>query len=245
MRTRRPWGVDIGFATSVGRRRCRCKCGREWPRKSTVPASQRMANPVLSSSTRPNSSPSWTTTCTRSMRTRCSSPTWKTTNGSVGVPPSPIVATPVRFHNSSFPNQAPALLHSQLRTHSALCCTVMLAPTQPRLIEVRCVCGVEFCFNCGAEPHSPASCRMVAKWALKVQEESGTADWIAENVKDCPKCSAPVHKSGGCHHIVCHCGQAFCWVRNAILFHCFNPPFVAPRPDQTRPDQSSNSFIPH
>ena len=32
------------------------------------------------------------------------------------------------------------------------------------------------------------------------------------NTKACPKCGKYVEKNSGCNHIVCLCGQAFCWL---------------------------------
>jgi len=34
---------------------------------------------------------------------------------------------------------------------------------------------------------------------------------VTVNTKECPKCSAAVHKISGCNHIHCHCGGHWCW----------------------------------
>ncbi|OAY76225.1 putative E3 ubiquitin-protein ligase ARI2, partial [Ananas comosus] len=80
------------------------------------------------------------------------------------------------------------------------------------ICEVECTCGLQFCFSCLAEAHSPCSCLMWELWLKKCDEESATINWIAVNTKPCPKCQKPVHKDGGCNLVVCICGQPFCWL---------------------------------
>ncbi|WOK98483.1 putative E3 ubiquitin-protein ligase ARI2 isoform X2 [Canna indica] len=78
--------------------------------------------------------------------------------------------------------------------------------------EVECTCGIQFCFNCSSEAHSPCSCLMWELWTKKCQDESETVNWITVNTKPCPKCHKPVEKNGGCNLVACICGQAFCWL---------------------------------
>ncbi|KAK6946189.1 IBR domain [Dillenia turbinata] len=78
--------------------------------------------------------------------------------------------------------------------------------------EVECSCGLQFCFSCLSEAHSPCSCRMWELWARKCRDESETVNWITVNTKPCPKCHKPVEKNGGCNLVSCICGQAFCWL---------------------------------
>ncbi|XP_044508823.1 probable E3 ubiquitin-protein ligase ARI2 isoform X2 [Mangifera indica] len=73
--------------------------------------------------------------------------------------------------------------------------------------EVECACGLQFCFSCLSEAHSPCSCLMWELWAKKCRDESETVNW-----KPCPKCHIPVEKNGGCNLVTCICGQAFCWL---------------------------------
>ncbi|KAI9128004.1 hypothetical protein K1719_000997 [Acacia pycnantha] len=80
------------------------------------------------------------------------------------------------------------------------------------LCEVECSCGLQFCFNCLSETHSPCSCLMWELWAKKCRDESETVNWIAVHTKPCPKCHKPVEKNGGCNLVSCICGQAFCWL---------------------------------
>ena len=77
------------------------------------------------------------------------------------------------------------------------------------LCEVECPCGMQFCFSCLSEAHSPCSCLMWELWSKKCQDESETVNWITINTKTCPKCCKPVEKNGGCNYVSCLCGQSF------------------------------------
>ncbi|KAK8949030.1 putative E3 ubiquitin-protein ligase ARI2 [Platanthera zijinensis] len=81
--------------------------------------------------------------------------------------------------------------------------------------EVECTCGMQFCFSCLSEAHSPCSCIMWEYWRKKCHDESETVNWITVNTKPCPKCHKPVEKNGGCNLVACICGQAFCWLCGA------------------------------
>ncbi|THU50910.1 hypothetical protein C4D60_Mb06t25350 [Musa balbisiana] len=63
--------------------------------------------------------------------------------------------------------------------------------------EVECTCGIQFCFSCLSEAHSPCSCLMWELWTKKCQDESETVNWITVNTKPCPKCHKPVEKNVG------------------------------------------------
>ncbi|KAK2665248.1 hypothetical protein Ddye_003822 [Dipteronia dyeriana] len=78
--------------------------------------------------------------------------------------------------------------------------------------EVECTCGLQFCFSCLSEAHSPCSCLMWELWIKKCRDESETVNWITVHTKPCPKCHKPVEKNGGCNLVSCICGQAFCWL---------------------------------
>ncbi|CAL0334149.1 unnamed protein product [Lupinus luteus] len=80
------------------------------------------------------------------------------------------------------------------------------------LCEVECSCGLQFCFSCLSETHSPCSCVMWELWAKKCRDESETVNWMTVHTKPCPKCHKPVEKNGGCNLVSCICGQPFCWV---------------------------------
>lgn len=78
--------------------------------------------------------------------------------------------------------------------------------------EVECICGLQFCFSCLSEAHSPCSCLMWELWFKKCNSDLDNIGWIATNTKPCPRCHKPVEKNGGCNLVSCICGQAFCWL---------------------------------
>ncbi|CAN0909941.1 Probable E3 ubiquitin-protein ligase ARI1 [Linum grandiflorum] len=78
--------------------------------------------------------------------------------------------------------------------------------------EVECACGLQFCFNCLSEAHSPCSCMMWKLWNKKCKDDSETVNWMTVHTKPCPKCQKPVEKNGGCNLVCCVCGQPFCWL---------------------------------
>ncbi|KAJ7958077.1 RBR-type E3 ubiquitin transferase [Quillaja saponaria] len=80
------------------------------------------------------------------------------------------------------------------------------------LCEVECACGLQFCFSCSSEVHSPCSCLMWELWSRKCKDNSETVNWLTAHTKFCPNCLKPVEKSGGCNLVVCICGQGFCWL---------------------------------
>lgn len=82
-------------------------------------------------------------------------------------------------------------------------------------IPVRCSCGHFFCFQCLQAAHEPIRCEMLAHWLKKCADDSETANWIAANTKECPKCHSTIEKNGGCNHITCRqakCMYEFCWL---------------------------------
>jgi len=79
--------------------------------------------------------------------------------------------------------------------------------------DVSCDCGRWFCFKCGEDAHSPASCSSLALWQEKCQNESETANWIIANTKKCPQCNTRIEKNQGCNHMTCsRCKHEFCWI---------------------------------
>lgn len=54
------------------------------------------------------------------------------------------------------------------------------------------VCGNRhsFCYACGHEDHAPASCAELAAWRDKERDDGGSALWVKENTKPCPKCKS-------------------------------------------------------
>uniref|UniRef100_A0A7N0T1H0 RBR-type E3 ubiquitin transferase n=1 Tax=Kalanchoe fedtschenkoi TaxID=63787 RepID=A0A7N0T1H0_KALFE len=83
---------------------------------------------------------------------------------------------------------------------------------EDQFCEVECSCGLQFCFSCLSEIHSPCSCLMWELWSKKCLDESETVNWMTVHTKPCPKCHKPVEKNGGCNLVKCVCGQPFCWL---------------------------------
>ena len=83
------------------------------------------------------------------------------------------------------------------------------------ITQVRCNCGMPFCFRCGEEAHAPATCEQLIAWIEKCQNESETANWILANTKRCPACKTRIEKNQGCNHMTCRvCKHEFCWICN-------------------------------
>lgn len=91
-------------------------------------------------------------------------------------------------------------------------CGKAIRVEEDEFCEVECSCGLQFCFSCLSEAHSPCSCLMWERWSKKCLDESETVNWITVHTKPCPKCYKPVEKNGGCNLVSCICGQSFCWV---------------------------------
>ncbi|KAF1767074.1 hypothetical protein GCK72_007032 [Caenorhabditis remanei] len=90
---------------------------------------------------------------------------------------------------------------------------VKIPDAETRLIM--CKCETRFCFNCCLEFHDPIDCRLMKKWLKKCSDDSETSNWMNTNTKDCPKCSVPIEKNGGCNHMRCtnnKCKHEFCWL---------------------------------
>lgn len=90
-----------------------------------------------------------------------------------------------------------------------------------KLCEVECSCGLQFCFSCLSQAHSPCSCLMWELWRKKCRDESETVNWITVHTKLCPKCCKPVEKNGGCNLVRCICGQCFWYELYCFLFSYF------------------------
>eukprot|EP00035_Acanthoeca_spectabilis_P004015 m.97803 g.97803 ORF g.97803 m.97803 type:complete len:529 (+) comp12408_c0_seq5:199-1785(+) len=82
-----------------------------------------------------------------------------------------------------------------------------------RPFPVKCKCDFDFCFGCGEMPHMPVRCELLNRWLKKNADDSETANWMAANTKECPKCRSTIEKNGGCNHMCCNsCKHEWCWV---------------------------------
>lgn len=81
---------------------------------------------------------------------------------------------------------------------------------------VRCLCGHHFCFSCSHFVHDLISCEVMKKFELLKSKDFASANWIASNCKQCPKCKSEINKNGGCNHMTCRqCSHEFCWICNS------------------------------
>ena len=88
------------------------------------------------------------------------------------------------------------------------CRMVYVASEEGRRFVCR-QCGVSTCTKCHTAWHEGFSSCVVYKKHEELQE------WIRvdpKNRKTCPKCSAPIEKTGGCQHVACtQCDSHICW----------------------------------
>jgi ariadne-1 len=102
------------------------------------------------------------------------------------------------LENNDFVKWCPSVPH---------CGRAIRVGTRDTDCEVKCPCGVSFCFNCMEQAHSPCPCTIWKKWSVKNHGESENIKWIVKNTKSCPKCFKPIQKHDGCNLVKCHCGQ--------------------------------------
>eukprot|EP01127_Copromyxa_protea_P009739 TRINITY_DN2313_c0_g3_i2.p1 TRINITY_DN2313_c0_g3~~TRINITY_DN2313_c0_g3_i2.p1 ORF type:complete len:1008 (+),score=204.35 TRINITY_DN2313_c0_g3_i2:29-3052(+) len=89
---------------------------------------------------------------------------------------------------------------------------------------VMCTCGHLQCWDCGGEGHWPATCEQQKWWRevyckddqqiqFESRDEEMSIKWLLRYTQDCPKCSSPIEKSGGCNHMSCRsCRYQYCWL---------------------------------
>jgi len=71
-------------------------------------------------------------------------------------------------------------------------------------------CLSHICTDCKSLAHEGVSC---AEYRDATDGSNAFAEYrAANNVKDCPRCKAPMQKTYGCNHMTCRCGAHFCWV---------------------------------
>eukprot|EP01112_Ceratiomyxa_fruticulosa_P000745 TRINITY_DN1067_c0_g1_i1.p1 TRINITY_DN1067_c0_g1~~TRINITY_DN1067_c0_g1_i1.p1 ORF type:complete len:814 (+),score=189.52 TRINITY_DN1067_c0_g1_i1:311-2752(+) len=82
---------------------------------------------------------------------------------------------------------------------------------------VECICGTRFCFGCGNEKHNPVSCKQLAEWRLRNQDDKESETVVQATSKPCFHCGIPTERVLGCNHMVCRknqggCGGEWCWM---------------------------------
>ena len=99
------------------------------------------------------------------------------------------------------------------------CNYVIQIQSHVQAIQVECICGYEFCFQCSQPFHDPAivSCDLMEKWLSNLpptENDSKNVAYFLKNVKNCPKCHIPIEKSSGCNTVTCTnaaCRTKFCY----------------------------------
>ena len=78
--------------------------------------------------------------------------------------------------------------------------------------EIKCKCGLIFCFSCLKEFHSPCLCEMVKQWNLMEKEIKFSNDCpLLKSFINCPNCNKLISKNKISNHIKCECGEEFCY----------------------------------
>ncbi|EGT37544.1 hypothetical protein CAEBREN_08550 [Caenorhabditis brenneri] len=124
---------------------------------------------------------------------------------------------------------------------------------------VECSCGTVFCFSCGRESHLPATCRQMQLWEQKCvtmpppgksdSSDSTTQEWLLTHTKNCPRCSTPIEKIGGCRQMRCSnrkCRFMFCWnCHGSWLTHGYNCDKAKLAANQSRVNKEVTSKLFH
>ena len=96
-------------------------------------------------------------------------------------------------------------------------CDIIVKLPGHGMIEVKCHCGMTFCFKCLREGHRPCDCEMIDFWEAKNKSDGENTKWLIVNTKQCPNCHKYIEKNQGCNHMTCRkeaggCGYEFCWI---------------------------------
>ena len=79
-------------------------------------------------------------------------------------------------------------------------------------VNIKCLCGHEWCFSCRKANHLPCSCELANKWLVLHKTDSENVTWARAHGKECKKCGNYIEKNQGCNHMTCRCGYEFCWL---------------------------------
>lgn len=74
-------------------------------------------------------------------------------------------------------------------------------------VDMKCLCGLTWCFECGFASHSPCSCALARQWREKDVNTNKSEKKIA-----CFSCTQELMNVRGAYRYVCDCGQGCCWL---------------------------------
>ena len=80
------------------------------------------------------------------------------------------------------------------------------AQKDPKSLNVTCLKGHKFCFNCLKDWHGKEKC--------KIENDTKFENWRnSRKVKRCPNCKFYIEKNEGCNHMTCrNCKFEWCWI---------------------------------
>lgn len=96
------------------------------------------------------------------------------------------------------------------------CTMIAFSENIKPVVDTHCTkCDTNFCFCCGEEPHTPASCQDAEEFLPLLN----TSDYcVSKFSKRCPNCSVPIEKNQGCNHMTCReCNSHFCWLCLSLI----------------------------
>lgn len=87
--------------------------------------------------------------------------------------------------------------------------------------SIKCECGETICFGCKkiTDSHEPASCTMLNKWNLLL--ENASFNYISEKCKSCPWCDRICEKVSGCNFLTCETikHKYWCWLCGGKVYN--------------------------
>ena len=150
-----------------------------------------------------------------------------------------------------------AILNSYIEDNSNVrwcssvpCCGRAVEALDDGYCEPKCECGHSFCFKCGSQPHSPATCGMWQQWEVKMCDDSETKNYL--KVPHPSLCSACMLYALPCPFNSCVVlgasitGGVFLWsdaVRVCDIFPTPSPPSLEAPVEIPRTGHSRNEVV--
>lgn len=85
-------------------------------------------------------------------------------------------------------------------------------------------CSIAVCVHCHEPAHPSRSCTTPK---VELLQTARARLWTRVHAKACPRCTAPIQRSGGCKHMRCSsCGAYFCWVCKGNIRESVSAPSI-------------------